>query len=275
MPPMIPQQALHMDGQEGAGHLTMRSMQTRGLAWITGGGTGIGRALAVRLAADGWQVVVSGRRVEPLTETSTQAPEAIHAWPLDVTDLAAVRRAVTEIEARHGPITLAVLNAGIYAPVKLDTFKGETFAAHMQVNFLGAVNGIDSLLPAMRKRKSGHVVLVASVAGYRGLPLASAYGPTKAALINLAESLKYMFEKEGLTISVCNPGFVETPLTEGNRFPMPFLMKVDDAAVALQRGIYRRKFEIAFPTRFVLILKFLRALPYALYFPLMRRMTGR
>jgi short-subunit dehydrogenase len=118
------------------------------------------------------------------------------------------------------------------------------------------------------------MVLVASVAGYRGLPLASGYGPTKAALINLAESLKYMFEKAGLTLSVCNPGFVETPLTEGNRFPMPFLMKVGDAAAALQRGIYKRKFEIAFPTRFVLILKFMRALPYWAYFPLIKRMTG-
>ncbi|MFI4967726.1 MAG: SDR family NAD(P)-dependent oxidoreductase [Gammaproteobacteria bacterium] len=249
-------------------------METRGLAWITGGGTGIGRALALRLAADGWQVVVSGRRAEPLTETAGQAPSAIHPWPLDVTDLAAVRRAVTDIEAKHGPIALAVLNAGMYQAVKLDSFKAELMAEHMKVNYQGVVNGMDALLPHMRRRKSGHMVLVASVAGYRGLPLASAYGPTKAALINLAESLKYMFEKEGLRISVCNPGFVETPLTEGNRFPMPFLMKVDDAAAALQRGIYRSKFEIAFPTRFVLILKFMRALPYWAYFPLIKRMTG-
>jgi short-subunit dehydrogenase len=163
----------------------------------------------------------------------------------------------------------------MYQAVKLDNFKAEVLAEHMRVNYQGVVNGMDALLPAMRKRKSGHMVLVASVAGYRGLPLASGYGPTKAALINLAESLKYMFEKERLTLSVCNPGFVETSLTEGNRFPMPFLMKVDDAAAALQKGIYRRKFEIAFPTRFVLILKFFRCMPYWLYFPLIRRMTGR
>ncbi len=252
----------------------MRNMQTHGLAWITGGGTGIGRALALALAADGWQVVVSGRRPEPLTETAAHAPDAIHAWPLDVTDLAAVRRAVSDIEAKHGAIALAVLNAGMYQAVKLDSFKAELMAEHMKVNYQGVVNGMDALLPAMRKRKAGHMVLVASVAGYRGLPLASGYGPTKAALINLAESLKYMFEKEGLTLSVCNPGFVETPLTEGNRFPMPFLMKVDDAAAALRRGIYKKKFEIAFPTRFVLILKLLRALPYWAYFPLIKKMTG-
>jgi NAD(P)-dependent dehydrogenase (short-subunit alcohol dehydrogenase family) len=272
---MIPQGLAYLGALRRPARFTMRNMDTRGLAWITGGGTGIGRALALALAADGWQVVVSGRRPEPLQETAAQAPGAVHAWPLDVTDLAAVRRAVPDIEAKHGPITLAVLNAGMYQAVKLDSFKAELMAEHMRVNYQGVVNGMDALLPAMRKRRSGHMVLVASVAGYRGLPLASAYGPTKAALINLAESLKYMFEKEGLTISVCNPGFVETPLTEGNRFTMPFLMKVDDAAAALQRGIYARKFEIAFPTRFVLILKFLRALPYWAYFPLVRRMTGR
>jgi NAD(P)-dependent dehydrogenase (short-subunit alcohol dehydrogenase family) len=253
----------------------MLRMHSRGLAWITGGGTGIGRALALRLAADGWQVLVSGRRHEPLAETAGHAPGAIHPWPLDVTDLAAVRRAVADMEAGHGPITLAVLNAGMYQAVKLDSFKAEVLAEHMEVNYQGVVNGMDALLPAMRMRKTGHVVLVASVAGYRGLPLASGYGPTKAALINLAESLKSMFDRQGLTISVCNPGFVETPLTEGNRFPMPFLMKVDDAAAALQKGIYRRKFEIAFPTRFVLILKLFRCMPYWLYFPLIRKMTGR
>ena len=251
----------------------METEQQR-LAWITGGGTGIGRALAVSLAKDGWRVVVSGRRPEPLDETAAAAP-GIHAWPLDVTDVAAVRRAVPAIEAKHGPVALAVLNAGMFKSVKLDTFKSETFAEHMQVNFLGVVNCMEALIPAMRARKAGHLVLVASVAGYRGLPLASAYGPTKAALINLAESLKSMLARAGIRVSVCNPGFVDTPMTESNAFPMPFLMKVDAAAEALKRGIYRGKFEIAFPTRFVLILKLLRVLPYSLYFPLMRRITGR
>ncbi|HSN16701.1 MAG TPA: SDR family NAD(P)-dependent oxidoreductase [Gammaproteobacteria bacterium] len=245
------------------------------IAWITGGGTGIGHALARRLANQGWKVVISGRRRDPLERAAAEFPEAIFPWPLDVADLPAVRQAVAGIEATYGPIALAVLNAGIYQAVKLDSFKGEIFATHMQVNFLGAVNGMDALLPYMRARRAGHVVLVASVAGYRGLPLASAYGPTKAALINLAESCRSMFAREGLVISVCNPGFVETPLTEHNAFPMPFLMQADDAAAALERGIAKRKFEIAFPTRFVLILKLLRALPYWLYFPIMRRMTGR
>lgn len=245
------------------------------LAWITGGGTGIGRALALRLVRAGWQVVVSGRRLTPLEETAAMAPGSLHAWPLDVTDTGAVRQAVQHIEARHGPIELAVLNAGMYEAIKRDNFRAETFAAHMQVNYLGAVNAIDALLPGLRARRRGHIVLVASVAGYRGLPLAAAYGPTKAALINLAESLRFLLKRDGIVISVCNPGFVETPLTAQNRFPMPFLMTPGDAAEALHRGITKGRFEIAFPGRFVFILKFFRLLPYSLYFPLMRRFTGR
>ena len=252
----------------------METEQNR-LAWITGGGTGIGRALALSLVADGWKVVVSGRRPEPLADTVAAGKGHVHAWPLDVADLAAVRQAVPAIEARHGAIALAVLNAGMYAGVKLDGFKAETFAEHMRVNYQGVVNCMDPLIPPMRVRGRGHLVLVASVAGYRGLPLASAYGPTKAALINLAESLKYMLERAGIRVSVCNPGFVATPLTEGNTFPMPFLMDVEDAALALKRGIYKGKFEIAFPTRFVLLLKFFRCLPYSIYFPLIRKFTGR
>ena len=252
----------------------METEQKR-LAWITGGGTGIGRALALSLARDGWQVVVSGRRPGLLAETTAAGAGRVHAWPLDVADISAVRRAVPAIEAEHGPIALAVLNAGMYSGVKLDSFKAETFAEHMRVNYQGVVNCMDPLIPLMRGRGRGHLVLVASVAGYRGLPLASAYGPTKAALINLAESLKYMLERAGIRISVCNPGFVDTPLTENNKFPMPFLMDVEDAALALKRGIYKGRFEIAFPTRFVLLLKFFRCLPYAVYFPLIRKFTGR
>ena len=248
----------------------------RPLAWITGGGTGIGRELALKLANRGWRVVISGRRPEPLAETARKAEaDTVRPWPLDVTDLPGVRLAVAAIEAEHGPIALAVLNAGMYEPVKLESFKAEIMAAHMQVNYQGVVNGLDALLPSMRRRKHGHVVLVASVAGYRGLPLASAYGPTKAALINLAESLKPLFDRAGLKISVCNPGFVDTPMTAENKFSMPFLMQPEAAAEALYQGILKGKFEIAFPTRFVLLLKFFRMLPYSIYFPLMRKFTGR
>ncbi|MGB9429685.1 MAG: SDR family NAD(P)-dependent oxidoreductase [Gammaproteobacteria bacterium] len=251
------------------------SKTTRQVAWITGGGSGIGRALALRLARAGWSVAVSGRRLEALEETARLAAGGVRVYPVDVGVATAMRDAAARIEAALGPIELAVLNAGIGQLVKLDSFEPEIFAAHMRTNYLGAVNGIAAVLPAFRARRHGHIVIVASLAGYRGVPLAAAYGPTKAALINLAESLKLSLEREGIAISVCNPGFVDTPMIEGNRFPMPFLMNAESAAERLYRGILKRKFEIAFPTRLVLLLKVIHCLPYGLYFSLMRRHRRR
>ncbi|MGH8370304.1 MAG: SDR family NAD(P)-dependent oxidoreductase, partial [Gammaproteobacteria bacterium] len=136
-------------------------------------------------------------------------------------------------------------------------------------------NGIDAILPAFLQRHAGHIVIVASVAGYRGVPRAAAYGPTKAALINLAESLRFELEHKGIRISVCNPGFVDTPMTAENNFPMPFMMPLEAAADLLYRGILKQKFEITFPRRLVILLKIMRCLPYPLYFWLMRKFYFR
>lgn len=241
-----------------------------GVAWITGGGSGIGRALALRLAAAGWTVAISGRRPGPLAETAGSNPDRLHPYPLDVTDLQTVRATATRIESELGALTLVVLNAGIGQFIKLSEFNAELGARHMQVNYLGAVNGIDAILPAFRQRRAGHIVIVGSVAGYRGVPRAAVYGPTKAALINLAESLRFGLEREGIRISICNPGFVDTAMTADNRVPMPFLLNVEDAGDILYRGILKRKFEIAFPRRMVVLMKFMRCLPYLLYFFLMK-----
>ena len=131
---------------------------------------------------------------------------------------------------------------------------------------LGVVNCLAGLLPRMLPRRSGHVAWIASVAGFVGLPKAAAYGPSKAALINLAESLKVDLELRGVTVSVVNPGFVETPLTAQNDFPMPFLMQAPEAARLTIEGLRRRRFEISYPWRFVLIMKLARLIPYALFF---------
>lgn len=245
------------------------------VAWITGGGSGIGQSLALRLARGGCRVAISGRRAEPLNETVRLAPDMIHAYPLDVGDLDVMRQAAARIESELGPLDLAVFNAGLGGFVKLRDFHAETFAEHMRVNYLGAVNGIDAVLPSLLRRQTGHIVVLASVAGYRGIPRAAAYGPTKAALINLAESLRLDLQREGIDISVCNPGFVVTPMTAKNRFRMPFLISVDVAGDALYRGILKRKFEIAFPLRFVILLKLFRCMPYGLYFPILRQFTDR
>ena len=166
---------------------------------------------------------------------------------------------------------LAVLAAGTYKPLHLAEFDTANFIETNAVNYLGVVHALSALIPHMRTRRSGHLACIASVAGYRGLPKAATYGPSKAALINLAESLKPELDADGVTISIINPGFVATPLTAQNEFPMPFLLSAEEAAARILRGLQRRRFEIAFPTRFVLMLKLARLLPYSIYFYLIRK----
>lgn len=249
--------------------------QTQRVAWITGGGSGLGRALALRLVRAGWTVAVSGRRLEMLEETARLAGANILVYPLDVTDLNAVRQTVKHIELETGPIELAVLNAGLGRFLKLDELRAEIFTEHMRVNYLGAVHGIDALLPALRARHAGHIVITASLAGYRGLPGGAAYAPTKAALISLAQSLRFSLEPEGIRISVCNPGFVKTAMTGDNHFRMPFLMDVDAAAERLYCGILKGKFEITFPTRLALLARLGQCLPFSWYFNTLQRKRRR
>lgn len=236
-------------------------------AWVTGASTGIGRDVALQLAARGVKVAVSARSAEKLAALGT----SVLAIPLDVTDAEACRAAVERIESELGPIDLAVLGAGTYTPVAIDDLNPAQFAHMMGTNYMGVVNCISALAPGMIARRSGHLSWIASVAGYIGLPKAAAYGPTKAALINLAESLYPEMKAKGVSVSVINPGFVETPLTAQNDFEMPFLMKPEDAARRTIEGLAAGRFEVAYPRRFVAILKTLRLLPYPLFFKLISR----
>jgi NAD(P)-dependent dehydrogenase (short-subunit alcohol dehydrogenase family) len=244
------------------------------LAWITGGGTGIGREVALRLAKAGCIVAVSGRTAAHLDALSALNPN-IHAFPLDVTDASATARAVDAIEAKLGPIDLAILNAGTWDPMGAADYTADRAAQSMRVNYGGVCIGVEALVPRFRARKSGHLALVSSVAGYRGLAQAAAYGPSKAAVISLAEVLRPELARDGVTVSVINPGFVETPMTSVNRFPMPFLMKPDDAAQAIVRGLETGRFEIAFPWQLVAIMKLLRMLPYSLFFAVSRKLMPK
>lgn len=237
------------------------------VVWVTGASTGIGREIALQLARAGVAVAASARSADKLADLG----HGIRAYPLDVTDAEAVGATVARIEREMGPIDLAIMAAGTYSPVDLDNFDPANFQRTMSANYFGVVGCLAALLPPMLARKGGHVAWVASVAGYRGLPKAAAYGPTKAALINLAECLKPELELRGVNVSVINPGFVETPLTKQNDFPMPFLMQADEAARLTIAGLKRGRFEIAYPWRFVAILKFARLLPYSLFFWLVRR----
>jgi len=249
------------------------------IAWITGAGTGIGRALALRLARDGWQVAISGRRSEPLDEVRVAAGELagrILPLPVDVTDRAAMSAVAANIERELGPLHLVVLGAGMFATFRADKdFDATAFDRHYAVNLGGVINGINAALPGLKTRRSGHIVIISSVSGYRGLPLAAPYSSSKAALINLAESLKFDFDRLGIVTTVVNPGFVDTPLTENNTFPMPFLIDTAQAAERIHAGILRQDFEIAFPGRMAYLLKFMRCLPYGAYFWLMKRAMRR
>jgi NAD(P)-dependent dehydrogenase (short-subunit alcohol dehydrogenase family) len=235
--------------------------------WITGASTGIGRDVALQLAAAGVRVAASARSAEKLDALGP----AILKVPLDVTDTDACRAAAERIEAELGPVDLAVLGAGTYTPVAVDDLDPAMFAHMMGTNYMGVVNCIAALAPGMIARQSGHLSWIASVAGYMGLPKAAAYGPTKAALINLAESLYPEMRARGVRVSVINPGFVKTPLTVQNDFEMPFLMKSEDAARRTIEGLVAGRFEVAYPRRFVAILKTVRLLPYPLFFRLISR----
>lgn len=243
--------------------------------WITGAGKGIGRALALHMAREGWSVAASARTVNDLTSLAVEAPAGrIHAFVLDVTDLNATQKTIAKIEEQLGPIDMAVLNAGTHVAMSAVDFSVEIFRKLVDVNLMGPVNGLGTLLPLFRFRGRGHVAVVASVAGYRGLPTSAAYGATKAALINMCEALKPELARDGIDLSLINPGFVETPLTAQNKFPMPFLISAEEAAVTIYKGLIARKFEIAFPWTFVVMLKLMRLLPNRLFFALTSRMVS-
>ena len=243
--------------------------------WITGASMGIGEALARRLARDGAEVIASARSAEKLVALGATWAGRIVAWPLDITDHVAVKDAVARIEAEQGPIDVAVLNAGTHQPVSAAEFTAEGLRELIEINVMGTAACLEALMPRMIARGRGRIAVVASVAGYRGLPTSAYYGATKAALINLTESLKFDLDRAGVTIQLIDPGFVKTPLTDRNEFPMPFLISAELAADRVASGLRSRRFEIAFPRVFVWILKLLRSLPYALYFPLVGRSTRR
>jgi NAD(P)-dependent dehydrogenase (short-subunit alcohol dehydrogenase family) len=258
--------------QTGSGaYPPLRSWHGR-RAWIVGASSGIGLALAEKLHAAGAQVVVSARNAQALQALVARLPGAV-ALPLDVQDRAALRDAAARVDALGG-IDCVVYCAGHYKPQRATAFDLSEMLLHQQVNYVGALYLLDAVLPSMLARRSGHISLVSSVAGYRGLPQGLAYGPTKAALINLAETLYMDLSDQGIGVSVINPGFVETPLTAQNQFAMPALISPAQAADAILKDWARGRFEIHFPKRFTLWLKAARLMPFGLYQRMVRRLTG-
>jgi short-subunit dehydrogenase len=241
-----------------------------GLIWITGASMGIGAHLARHAANQGWKVAISARSEDKLLALADENPDHIYSYPLDVLDLAATTAVVEAIERDHGPITIAVLNAGTHADMPASAFDAQEVAKIYALNMTGMANGL-RFLP----RGAGQIALTASVAGFRGLPRAGAYCASKAGTIAMAESLACEIDPKGVKVQVICPGFVRTPLTDKNDFPMPYLMEPEDAASRIWAGLMSDRFEISFPRRFVWQLKFLQLLPAKWYFALIRKATGQ
>ena len=248
----------------------------QGVVWITGASSGLGYGLALRYAADGYTVVASARREDKLLALSAESRSLgykgkVLPVTLDVTDDASVEKAIASMLTQVGAPDIVVLNAGFYEPCSLEEISLQHFLSTYEVNVHGVARCLFGILDQLKQKAGSQLVLVSSVAGYSGLPRAAAYGSSKAALIHLAESLRHECEAYKIKITLVNPGFVKTPLTDKNDFPMPFIMPVQKATDAMYRGIQSGWFEVTFPRRFTWILKFLRILPYPVYFALTRK----
>ena len=250
--------------------MAKNSAETAKTFWITGASTGIGAALATACIQAGHKVMGSARRLDKLQQLGDTLGSNFTALPLDVTDYNAVRQLIHD----HPLPDVVVLNAGGYMADNATNFSASNLKYHLDLNVMGIANALEHLLPAMFKRGSGQIALVASVAGYRGLPNGASYCSSKAAVIALAESLRFDCMKAGIKLQVINPGFVETPLTDKNTFKMPFIIPAEKAAKVMLAGLESDQFEICFPKRFAYGLKFLGILPDALYFKAMQKLTG-
>ena len=241
--------------------------------WITGGSTGIGKALAIKFASKGWNVAISARRIELLNEISNSY-ENISGFPLDVTNKEKCKEVFQEIKNKFGDVDICFFSTGTWDPKKEKEIDVEQIENVFKVNFFGTVNSIKAVEQYFRDKKKGIITIVSSIAGYRGLPNSTGYGPSKSALNNLAESLYFDFKRYNVRVCLVSPGFIKTPMTDKNDFKMPFLKTTEYAAEKIYDGLINKKvFEIHFPKSLTLILKVLSLLPNKIYFNVIGKMT--
>ena len=244
----------------------------QGVAWIIGGGSGIGAAIARELAARGWRVAISGRRLDRLMQVAAEH-QSILPYPLNVTDTGAVTETLARVVAELGRIDLFIFGAAAWSPEKTSDYKFEAFEAVVDTNYLGFVRFIGPLVQQMKMQGSGQIAAIASVAGYFGLPRSAAYSSTKAGLITLLQTMRTELAPSNISVRMIAPGFVKSELTARNDFPMPFLMETAQAGRRIVDGLTRStRFEIAFPRRMVWPLKAIRMLPYPAFFWVMARL---
>jgi len=242
--------------------------------WITGASSGIGKALALKFAKENWQVAISARRKNLLDELAQN--KNISSFPADVTDETMVETAFSNILSSFKDLDLCVFCSGAYDPKLEKEINKDQIKKIMNINFFGVLNCIKTVENYFKSKKKGHISIVSSVAAYRGLPNSSGYGPSKAALTNLTESLYFDFKKHDIRISLISPGFIKTPLTNQNTFNMPFIKTPEFAANKIYNGLTQSSnFEIHFPKELTIILKFLRILPYRAYLFLVNKFVKR
>jgi len=246
-------------------------MEDKKIIWITGASSGIGKALAIKFAENGWIVAASARRENLLNELK-QINQNIYPFPLDVTEIENCKTVAKKILEQFENIDICVFGTGMHDPKSEKTFNLKKIREIMEVNYFGTMNSINSIYEYFSEKKSGQISIISSVAGYRGLPAAGAYCASKAALTSFAESLNFDMLKKNVRVSLISPGFIKTPMTDQNDFPMPMIKSPEFAANEIYKGLTIKKtFEIHFPKAFTYFLKFLQILPSSMYFKLVAK----
>lgn len=246
-------------------------MTEKKIIWITGASSGIGKALAIKFAEKGWIVAASARR-ENLLEDLNKFSQNIYSFPLDVTEIENCKLVANKIIEKFGGIDICVFGTGMHDPKSEKKFNLNKIREIMEVNYFGTMNSINSIYEYFSEKKNGQISIISSVAGYRGLPAAGAYCASKAALTSYAESLNFDMQMKNVKVSLISPGFIKTPMTDQNDFPMPMIKSPEFAANEIFKGLTEKKsFEIHFPKAFTYFLKFLQILPSSIYFKLVSK----
>ena len=243
-------------------------MNDKKVIWITGASSGIGKALSIKFAQEGWIVAASARR-EGLLQELTKINQNIHSFPLDVTNPEQCKKVFQDIRKKFNNIEISIFGTGIHDPNSEKRFNLEKIREIMEVNYFGTMNSINSVYDYYNDKKGGQISIISSVAGYRGLPAAGAYCASKSALTSFTESLRFEMMRKNVRVSLVSPGFIKTPMTDQNDFPMPMIKSPEFAAEQIYIGLTKKTgFEIHFPKAFTFFLKFLRILPNSIYFKL-------
>ena len=246
-------------------------MTEKKIIWITGASSGIGKALAIKFAEKGWTVAASARR-ESLLQELIKINQSIYSFPLDVTEIENCKLVANKIIEKFGGIDICVFGTGMHDPKSEKRFNLNKIREIMEVNYFGTMNSINSIYEYFSEKKNGQISIISSVAGYRGLPAAGAYCASKAALTSYAESLNFDMQMKNVKVSLISPGFIKTPMTDQNDFPMPMIKSPEFAANEIFKGLTEKKsFEIHFPKAFTYFLKFLQILPSSIYFKLVSK----